>query len=514
MTAWTAGYVTEIDYTHGYYRELCPTLLRYVLLHRGLSALPARRPRYLELGFGQALSLAIHAAASPGEYWGTDFNPAHAATARELLAAAGVPAYAGDQSFAELAASDLPEFDIIALHGIWSWISDENRAVIVDLVRRKLAVGGVLYISYNCTPGWSPAIPLRHLMKTHADLAGSGEQGMAQRIEQALDFTQRVIDSNARYFVENPNQTVRLKAMRGMDRNYLAHEYFNRDWQPMPFSEVAERLAEAKVDFAASVNLLDHVDAINLSPDMQTLLAGVNHPVLRETVRDYMVNQQFRKDLFVKGRRLLATGEQVETMLRQRFVLSIPAEDVPMKLNAGQGEITLQEPVYRPLLWMLSEDGNRAKSIGELLANPAWEGKPLGTLAQALVVLVGAGFAFPAQDDEAIAAARPACAALNRHLRQLAHHRGIASHLASPVIGGGVAVNRFQQMFLTAREAGHATAREWAQAVWDILLGQNQRILKDGKPIESAEDNLAELIRQAEAFAGKYLGLLEVLGVV
>jgi len=28
-----------------------------------------------------------------------------------------------------VARDDLPEFDVIALHGIWSWISAENRAV-------------------------------------------------------------------------------------------------------------------------------------------------------------------------------------------------------------------------------------------------------------------------------------------------------------------------------------------------------------------------------------------------
>jgi len=43
----------------------------------------------------------------------------------------------------------LPDFDYIGLHGIWSWISDENRQVIVDFIRKKLKVGGVLYISYN-----------------------------------------------------------------------------------------------------------------------------------------------------------------------------------------------------------------------------------------------------------------------------------------------------------------------------------------------------------------------------
>ena len=42
---------------------------------------------------------------------------------------------------------------------IWSWVSEENQRVIVDFVRRKLKVGGLLYISYNCQPGFAAMVP-------------------------------------------------------------------------------------------------------------------------------------------------------------------------------------------------------------------------------------------------------------------------------------------------------------------------------------------------------------------
>src|ERR1700730_3603397 len=257
MSNWASGYVSEVDYTHGYYRELSPTLLSLALLNKGVNAAHARPLRYLELGFGQGLSLNIHAATCPGEFWGTDFNPAQAANAKEIAEASGSGAHIFDLSFAELAArDDLPEFDVIALHGIWSWISDENRGVIVDLARRKLAVGGVLYNSYNSTPGWSPAMPLRHLMTLHAELAGSDAQGITGKIDGALAFTQRVVDSGAMYFRANPAVAERLKKIKEMNKHYLAHEYFNQDWEPMPFSQVAELLSPAKSHCAASATLL------------------------------------------------------------------------------------------------------------------------------------------------------------------------------------------------------------------------------------------------------------------
>ena len=91
MSEWAEGYITEIGYTHGYYRELSPVFQRFALLVGGFAPPPADGPA-LELGYGQGLSLAIHAAATPNQIWGTDFNPSHAAHAGALLRAAGVEA--------------------------------------------------------------------------------------------------------------------------------------------------------------------------------------------------------------------------------------------------------------------------------------------------------------------------------------------------------------------------------------------------------------------------------------
>ena len=514
MSDWTGGYVSEVDYTHGYYRELSPNLLKFASLSQGAAPPPDGRPRrYLELGYGQGLSLAIHAAACPGEYWGTDFNPAHTANARDLLAGAGLTAHILNDSFSELAAriDELPEFDFIVLHGIWSWISEENRAQIVELARRRLAVGGLFYISYNCTPGWSAAMPLRHLLSLHAQMAGADDQGISRKVESAVKFCQQVVDAGGMYFKANPGVAERLKNIAGQDRKYLAHEYFNRDWLPMPFSQVAELLSPAKLEFLASAHLLDQVESVNLTPAMRELMAQIAHPLLRQSVRDYLINTQFRKDIFTKGARRLTIGGQYELISNMRFVLALPASEVPMKFPGLIGEISLQEELYAPMLTRLGEEGDRAKGFGELLA--AMQEPNPQNLTQMLIVLAGAGYLYPVQDEATIAAARPGCAALNRHLWRRARHGGEVNFAASPVIGGGVALGRFPQLFLLARAQGKATPMEWAASVWETLLAQGQRLLKDGTPIMAEEENIAELNRQAQAFAEKQLPVLQALGV-
>ena len=226
-------------------------------------------------------------------------------------------------------------------------------------------------------------MPLRHLMTLQAELAGSDAQGMTGKIDAALAFTQRVVDSGAQYFRANPAVAERLKGIKGQNRHYLAHEYFNRDWLPMPFSQVAELLGAAKLNFAASANLLDSVDEVCLSAEGRQLLAEIGHPVLRKSVRDYFVNQQFRKDIFVKGPRTLAPLQRFDFVRIQSFVLIIPPAEVPMKIPGPIGEISLQEAIYKPLVEIMAENGHAPKSVKQLLDSPELEGTEL---AHALAV--------------------------------------------------------------------------------------------------------------------------------
>src|SRR6185312_13954565 len=190
--------------------------------------------------------------ACPGEFWGTDINPSHVAEARDLAGPASNVRLLAD-SFAELVArTDLPEFDVIALHGVWSWISDENRRRIVDLVRRHLAIGGVVYVSYNALPGNAPILPLQHLLQLHADLCGTGAEGLPARVRGAIAFASKLSGAGATYFKTSPVAAQILAGLPDQDVHYLGHEYFTGNWRPMAFSQVADALAEARVRFLAS----------------------------------------------------------------------------------------------------------------------------------------------------------------------------------------------------------------------------------------------------------------------
>lgn len=514
MTDWTAGYVADIGYTYGYYAELNPLRLRLAFLNAGL-ALP-EISHACELGFGQGLSTNLHAAASQVAWYGTDFNPSQAGFAQELAAISGSGATLYDQSFEQFTRrTDLPEFDYIGLHGIWSWISDENRAVIVDFIRRKLKVGGVLYVSYNAQPGWAAMVPMRDLLTEHAAVLGAEGAGIVHRIDSALAFAEQLLATQPAYARANPQIAERIAKMKEHNRNYLAHEYFNRDWAPMSFARMADWLAPAKLNWACSANTLDAIDAVNLTAEQQQLLGTIPDALFRQTVRDFCVNQQFRKDYWVKGARPITALEQAEALREQRVILVQPRGEVSLKVTASLGEATLQEAVYGPILDRLAD--HKITSLGQLeqalKLSESGQAITFAQLLQASLVLSATGALLPVQDETAINKAKKRTERLNLHLMKKARSHNELTYLASPVTGGGISVPRFHQLFLLARSQGHKQPPEWAAYVWNLLAQQGQRLIKEGKTLENPEENLAELTAQAGAFADKQLLILKALQI-
>lgn len=512
MSDWSSGYVTDLDYTYGYYPELNPLRCRLGLLQAGVHC-----PRFdtaCELGFGQGVSANFHAAATATRWYGTDFNPAHAGFAHELAGASGADARLFDEAFADFCArADLPDFDFIGLHGIWSWISDENRRVIVDFARRKLKVGGVLYISYNTFPGWTTLAPMRDLMLQHTETLGAKGKGIPSLISDALKFARDLAETKPLFGQANPQLADKLEKLAEKNPHYLAHEYFNRDWAPMNFAAVARWLEPAKVDFACPARLLDQFDSINLTDEQRGFVNKVPDLMLRQSVRDLMVNQNFRTDYWVRGVRRATALEQAEALQQQRIILAVPREDVSLKITGRQRTVSMKEEIYNPVLDALADC--QAVSVNDLHDKArAGNGKlAFPQVVDAVMVLAGRGYVSAAQDNEQVAGARQQTGRLNEHLVGKARNGREISYLASPVTGGGVPVTQVQQLFIDAKKRGAVTPKQLSRAVWELLSRQKRRVMKDGKALETEADNLEELSARAQKFLQRELPVFKALKV-
>lgn len=510
---WTDGYFTEGTYTYGYYRELSPTWQRFCLLANGYEVpAPDRDNVHCELGFGQGISVNIHAATAQGTFIGTDFNPSHALHANLLCKASGTNAKLYDLSFAELMDEpDMPMLDSISMHGVWTWISHENQKKVVEFIRRYLKPGGIFYNSYNCFPGWAQHHPIRELL-TMPDIYIRSGNNAATRVTNALAFAKEAVIANPLYAERNADLLERLNDLQTKNPNYLAHEYLNRDWNVMYFTEVAEMLKEAKLDYACTASLLDTLDdveSMNLPQEATAFLSTISHPLLREELRDYYINRQFRKDLYLKGKRGMTPQRQNEALLAVKYLL-VATDPGKLELSGYYRKIDFKPELLNPVYSWLKADRSKPRSFTEFTRHHP-DFSPI-VLASLLKVMVELNVIVPCQPEEAAQAAAPYCERLNRYLCRRALQTEEIAYLASPVTGFAMALGRIPQMFLHFLWEGKKPA-VLAKEVWNVLNSQGQYLIVEGKRLETEKENLDELKQQAKTFTDKTMPLLKALGI-
>lgn len=491
MQTHTEGYVTQFPYTYGYFAELNPRLARFQFLEKGI-AFPAIR-NACEIGYGLGVSLNIHAAASTARWWGTDFNPDQAAFAQALADASQVDAVISAEDFAGFCRRpDLPQFDFIGMHGIWSWVSEESRGILLEFVKKHLAVGGILYISYNTVPGWNSLRPLRDLMALYMECAPAPD--MREGIRNAIGFARRFLDVDSRFSADFPELKPFLAEMSRQGEAYLAHEYFNKDWDCASFAQMHAMLSQAGLHYVCQPSYLESVDVLNLGDEQMGFLQKVSSPVLRETLIDFFQERKFRRDYWIRGRRELSYVELCENLFDMSFIPMVAPKHMRLKAVGAQREAELNENLFAPLLEVFND--GEAHSVFEIMKNVA-EHLELRQLLHALNILCSNGSLTPAcLYDEKMEAQ---CRRLNTFMEGFAISGEKISHLASPVLGGGVKTSRIEQIFILAMENGCQSEVELAHfAIQQMTSSRKFPGTRSQEPVplpEELADMAAEFIK-------------------
>ena len=506
---WSEGYITDIAYTTGFYRELAPSFLGFVATLQGQAAPdPAAPFGYVELGCGQGFGTNLLSAVYPhGRFTGIDFNPAQIANARDLAAEAGLDNVAfREESFAQAAELDdttLPPVDYIALHGIYSWISRGNQEAILRFIERKLKPGGLVYVSYNCQPGWAAMGPVQRLLIEHARRhPGRSDQQMSG----ALDFVDELAKAELGFFTQNTSVPKRLEGLEDKNPTYLAHEYLNDAWHPLFVTEVAADMAGVKLDYLGSASLLENFASLSMTGKAQELARAQGDPMLRELIKDYAANKQFRRDVYVRGGRPLSEPRKRDALARLGFAPLKPRAQMSFKFQTPLGEASGQEAIYGPVADVVADGG---AGFPEILRAA---GGDTGKALQAVAALTFSGQVHPTPPP-----VDPAPAArLNRAVAERALAGEAYRHLAAPGIGNGIAASDVDSVALSVLLSGRApaSARELAAAVWDRFSEGGRRLVRDGKALDSDTENLAELERRLAPLLSELGPVWRSLGLV
>ena len=488
---WKHGYYADAGYTYGYYPETMPLRLHWAALIQGHQV--ARQGfRYLDAGCGQGLNLILAAAAHPdSEFVGVDFLPEHIAHARALAKAAGlanVTFIEGD--FIQLAhnPAELGEFDYAVCHGISTWIAPEVKSGQFSLIGKVLKPGGVFYNSYNTYPGWLGATPFQHLV-----LLEQRSKAGSLALQSAREHMERLKTHSAGMMAALPALQTRLKAMETQDPAYLVQEYNNQFWQPVFVSQMMDEMGAVKLSYLGTATLPEAMDAV-LAPGVQALLNQQTSAVLKEQLRDYALNQNFRRDLYVKGGNRPWPQAHVRLVRECRFVLNplatLPEAGQPFQIKGGSVELSGNADFYNSLLNQLHahREGLTVQALHD--ATPQAQ---RGSVMQALSMLLHGGWIYLDQGKPS----DPSAAKLNRALAAAVSEGAPYGYLSLPRAGCATVLNHVEWLILdrlyqspkerTGKVVANALQPQqmasWPAEIAQRLQTLGRTLAKDGQPV-------------------------------
>jgi SAM-dependent methyltransferase len=364
-----ARYVTDVPYARRFVRELSPAWLDFTALICGFQP-PARNTGFAwcELGCGHGVTPALLAAADlTGQFYGIDLMPEHVAFAERLCRAAKIDnAHFYALDFAAAEALDLPRFDTIVAHGVYTWIDPPAQSDLLRFVDRHLKPGGLLYLSYDCLPGWAGDMPLQHLLRTLT------ERGAGNSIAR-LDSADRVITALQGLGAD----VLRLGAMgreweelrRRLPPGYFVHQFLPPAWKPLYVTELRQAVAGIGLTPIGSATIRENVDAFTLDRAARELIAAAADADLRELLRDYVLMKRFRRDVFGREVQRLDEAAVRQRICSGTFILSHPQDTtIPFRHPTAEAILALLEAGPASPVALLERDHTADAVVSQIIA--------------------------------------------------------------------------------------------------------------------------------------------------
>jgi SAM-dependent methyltransferase len=512
---WSQGYVTDVSYTNSFFRELSPAWLNHVAMANGAHPrLLDEEFTHIDLGCGLGQSVNVLAACFPrGSFYGVDFNPAHIDTAQHLAKQLGIDnAHFIERAFEELLEVDLPDFDFVTLHGIYSWIGDETRAAVQRFIYKKLKPGGIVYNSYNCLPGWTNEAPIRRLL---LEFGQTHHGDSALRVEKAAKDAEEMAALKLGYFRANPTAADQVGKLTKRATNYLAHEYLNASWTTFYSADVADEMEAAKLTYLGSATLMEnHLELMMPDPAVAYCKKQPTDR-LRQLAQDFLVGQRFRRDVYVRGHPRLARGETSRHLRNACFALPGPVEDFTDKTKVPRGEISFDQKSAQMIREALAKGSLTLDQIIETTGakKNIQELERTVLLMTAVGKLTPVGSAFQPSDLSAKPERIRIVDSINRRLIDLGRQSVARQYLIAPQVGSGLAIDALDAVALGLLEEGAPTTK-LAAAVGEELKSRGIRVNKDGAPITDEKEAAAKTGEIVYRFLSRAVPTLMRYGVV
>jgi cyclopropane fatty-acyl-phospholipid synthase-like methyltransferase/methyltransferase-like protein len=213
------------------------------------------------------------------------------------------------------AGKDLGMFDYILCHGVYSWVTTETQAAILELVSSHLSPNGIAFISYNTNPGWNVRGIVRDMMMFHTE----GIQNTQDKIVQArqlLNFMVQNIPATDPYGMLLRSE---LEAFSGKADAYIEHDYFEAQNNPVYFRDFAASLAAHQLRYICEADVESTFRGEISRDTLQTLERISADEIQLEQYIDFLRKRTYRQSLVCHSDRSLT--RTMEPAIVDRYYL-------------------------------------------------------------------------------------------------------------------------------------------------------------------------------------------------
>ena len=270
----------------------------------GLNTPPAKTARVLELGAtygGNIISQAVH---NPeATFVGIELSQDQVEKGNKIIIDAkldNVSLIQGDiMNFDET----LGTFDYIIAHGFYSWISDEMKDKLLDIISKHLADNGIAYVSYNTYPGWHTMEEVRQLMlfanRGHDELTHK-EKVLRGKTVGSLVGSQILNYDNLKE--RNSKFLGALRSVMQKDDYYVGHDHLEPHNDPCYFYQFNDHLKVHNLAYVCDADLtLSMVRTYDESIADKLEKLAPNSQADQEQYLDFMLDTTFRKSIICKA---------------------------------------------------------------------------------------------------------------------------------------------------------------------------------------------------------------------
>jgi SAM-dependent methyltransferase len=473
----TGGYVTDTAYVAEFYGDHAPAHMNLVAAANGFRPRDTRKPfTWCDYGCGNGLTAAVLAAAHPeATFVGVDFLPAHIRTAEVLATRMALDnTNFLQKSFTDLGAQDIPPLDFAVMHGVLSWIDDATRDALLDDVARRMKPGGLLLTGTNAMPGWAAKLPMRNMVYS---LTQDGVNSL-ERARVGLEWLTRLKNAQVKYFRDHPALAEAVDELARIDPRYMAHEYFNEHLRAFYFAELKAMMEARGFRFAGCARLFLNMVDLAVPKELQDEFRTVKTRAELEAKRDFIRNETFRRDVWIKGEPLTSEDEWLGINQNLIFGTLEPHAAIDKAVAFGDLQLSYENEPFKSLLAAIAA---RAMSVGGMESLPSLAELSPWTRAEAARLLAAGGqvmaFAHETRPVKVPKGAKLSMSPANRGLIKELGAILPRLALAAPAAGTGIEMTNIDAVLLLAlceRGGGNAVkvaAKLFGSEEGDVVIG-------------------------------------------